>query len=130
MAINYAVWVFNHLPRIDTGLCPDEMWSQSRTTHDDLRRAHVWGCPVYVLEPELQDGKKIPKWQPRARLGMFMGLSQVHLSLVALVLNTSTGKISPQYHLVFDDKFATVNSLPTEDSIDTQWKQIFKLRRV
>ena len=129
MAINYAVWVFNHLPRIDTGLCPDEMWSQSRTTHDDLRRAHVWGCPVYVLEPELQDGKKIPKWQPRARLGMFMGFSQVHSSLVALVLNTSTGKISPQYHVVFDDKFATVNSLPTEDSIDTQWKRIFKLRR-
>ena len=64
MAINYAVRVFNHLPSIDTGLCPDEMWSQSLTTHDDLRRAHVWGCPVYVLEPELQDGKKMPKRQP------------------------------------------------------------------
>ncbi|KAL7524937.1 hypothetical protein ACHAXR_002552, partial [Thalassiosira sp. AJA248-18] len=118
MAINYAVWVFNHLPRVDTGLCPDEMWTQSRTTHDNLRRAHVWGCPVYVLEPELQDGKKIPKWQPRARLGMFVGFSQVHSSLVPLVLNVKTGKISPQYHVVFDDKFATVNSLPTEDSIE------------
>ena len=58
-----------------------------------------------------------------------MGLSQVHSSLVALVLNTSTGKISPQYHVVFNDKFATVNSLLTKDSIDTQWKLIFKLRR-
>ena len=29
MAINYAVWVFNHLPQADTGLCPDEMWSKS-----------------------------------------------------------------------------------------------------
>ena len=28
MAINYAVWVYNHLPRVDTGLCPDEMWSK------------------------------------------------------------------------------------------------------
>ena len=51
MAINYAVWVFNHLLWLDTDLCPDKMWSQSRTTHDDLRRAHIWGCPVYVLEP-------------------------------------------------------------------------------
>ena len=129
MAINYAVWVFNHLPRVDTGLCPDEMWSQSRTSHDDLRRAHVWGCPVYVLEPALQDGKKIPKWFPRARLGMFMGFSQVHSSLVPLVLNVQTGKISPQYHVVFDDKFSTVNSLPSEDSLDDQWRRIFKLDR-
>ena len=129
MAINYAVWVFNHLPRADTGLCPDEMWSQCRTTHDDLRRAHVWGCPVYVLEPALQDGKKIPKWQSRARLGMFVGFSQVHSSLVPLVLNVATGKISPQYHVVFDDTFSTVNSLPTEDSIEDQWARIFKLDR-
>ena len=127
MAISYAVWVYNHLPRVDTGLCPDEMWSQSRTTHDDLRRAHVWGCPVYVLEPALQDGKKIPKWLPRARLGMFVGFSSVHSSLVPLVLNVHTGKISPQYHVVFDDKFSTVHSLPSEDSLDKQWEQIFKL---
>ena len=129
MAINYAVWVFNHLPRIDTGLCPDEMWSQCRTNHDDLRRAHVWGCPVYVLEPTLQDGKKIPKWNPRARLGMFVGFSNAHSSLVPLVLNVVTGKISPQYHVVFDDKFSTVHSLPTEDSLDDQWARIFKLDR-
>ena len=36
IAINYAVWVYNHLPRVDTGLCPNEMWSQSCTTHDNL----------------------------------------------------------------------------------------------
>ena len=53
MAINYAVWVFNHLPRADTGLCPDEMWSQCCTTHTDLHRVHVWGCPVYIVEPAL-----------------------------------------------------------------------------
>ena len=129
MAINYAVWEFNHLPRDDTGLCPDEMWSQCRTTHDDLRRAHVWGCPVYVLEPELEDGKKIPKWKPRACLGMFVGFSQVHSLLVPLVLNVNTGAISPQYHVVFDDKFSTVNSLPTEDSTDDEWARIFKLDR-
>ena len=44
-----------------------------------------------------------------------------------LILNVATGKISPQYHLVFDDMFSTVNSLPTEDSIEDQWACMFKL---
>ncbi len=129
MATNYAVWVCNHLPRVDTGLCPNKMWSQSQTAHDNLRRTHVWGCPVYVLEPELQDGKKIPKWQPRARLNMFVGFSDVHSSLVPLVLNMATGNLSPQYHIIFDDKFSTVNLLPAEDSLETQWTSIFKLQQ-
>ena len=60
---------------------------------------------------------------------MFLGFSQVHSLLVALVLNVSTGKISPQYYVVFDDKFSTVTSLPTEDSLDNKWARIFKLDR-
>ena len=60
---------------------------------------------------------------------MFVGFSHVHSSLVHLVLNVKTGKISPQYHVIFDDKFATVNSLPTEDSLSEQWSKIFKLGR-
>ncbi len=87
---------------------------QHTTTCDEL----MSGAALYVLEPELQDGKRIPKWFPRARLGMFVGLSLVHSSLVPLVLNVKMGKISPQYHVVFDDKFSTVNSLSSEDSID------------
>jgi hypothetical protein len=26
-----------------------------------LQHTHFWGCPVYALDPRLQDGKKIPK---------------------------------------------------------------------
>ena len=29
--------------------------------------------------------------------------------------------------MVFDDEFSTVNSLPTEDSLDIKWTRIFKL---
>ena len=60
---------------------------------------------------------------------MFVGFSSVHSLLVPLVLNIKTGRISLQYHVVFDDKFATVNSLPKEDSLDKQWSRIFKLDR-
>ena len=89
----------------------------------------MFGCPVYVLEPKLQDGKKIPKWSPRARLGMFLGFSPVHSSLVPLVLNVRTGKISPQYHVIFDDKFETVVSLSRGKTLDVGWHQLFKLGR-
>ena len=82
---------------------------------------------MYVLDAVLQDGKKTPKWNPQACLGMFVGFSPVHSSLVPLVLNVRTGKISPQYHVVFDDKFSTVNSLPSNECLNEQWARIFKL---
>ena len=111
---------FNHLLALDTGVSLNEVWSQTRSSNDNLRQAHVWGCPVYVLEAELQYDKKTPQWDPRAHLGMFVGFSPVHSSLVLLVLNVWTGKISPQYHIVFNDKFSTVNSLPSNKSLDAQ----------
>ena len=82
---------------------------------------------MYVLKPALQDGKKIPKWQPRARLGMFVGMSQCHSSLAPLILNVATGKISPQYHVVFDNAFSTVPSIPAGESLEAQWTHIFRL---
>jgi hypothetical protein len=110
--MNYAVWVYNRLPKRSLGgLSPNEFWSGSRSDHSDLKRTHVFGCPVYVLDPDLQDGKRIPKWSSRARKGMFVGFSSEHSSLCPLILNLETGYISPQYHVVFDDKFTSVVSL-------------------
>ena len=123
-AIDYAVWVFNRLPSIDHGLSPNELWSRSRATGHELRRAHPFGCPVFVLDPTLQDGHKIPKWDTRARRGMFVGFSPSHSSLVPLVLNISTGKITPQFHVVFDDKFHTVMSLPKGTTLRDEWLNI------
>ena len=129
-AIDYAVWVFNRMPNMATGISPNEIWSSVRgDSGTQLSRTHVFGCPVYVLDAALQDGKKIPKWNPRARLGLFLGFSDVHSSQVPLVLNTVTGKISPQFHVIFDDKFATVHSLPGDQPLAEQWANIFRLGR-
>lgn len=70
----------------------------------------MWGCPAYVLDPKLQDGKKLPKWKPRARRGMFLGYIQKHSSLLGRVLIIVTGYISPQCHVVYDDLFSTVTT--------------------
>jgi hypothetical protein len=60
------------------------------------------------LDPKLQDGKKIPKWQPRARRGQFLGYSKDHLTTIGLVLNIATGHVSPQFHVVYDDLLTSV----------------------
>jgi hypothetical protein len=61
-AFEHAVFLWNHIPNRTTRLVPIEIFSMSRhPTAEILHRCRVWGCPVYVLTPELQDGKKIPK---------------------------------------------------------------------
>jgi hypothetical protein len=127
--IDYAVWVFNRLPNSTSGILPTELWSRVRRVDNEISRAHVFGCPVYVLDASLQEGKKISKWNPRARLGLFLGFSDIHSSLVPLVLNVETGHISPQFHVIFDDKFETVNSLAVDQPLDRQWADIFWLGR-
>ena len=78
----------------------------------NVNNFHTWGCPVYVLEANLQSGGIVhPKWDPRSRLGIYVGRSPFHAGNVALVLNPQTGYISPQYHLVFDDNFSTISNL-------------------
>ena len=67
MAIQQAVTLYNTIPKEDSGLSPEEIWCKSKSTHSVLRNAHPWGCPIYVLDPTLQDGQKIPKWKPRSR---------------------------------------------------------------
>ncbi len=128
-AISYAAWVFNRLPNMESGIAPNEIWSGVHSPSSKLSRTHVFGCPVYVLDASLQDGKKISKWNPCARLGLFLGFSDLHSSQVPLVLNIATGHISPQFHVIFDNKFETINSLPLDQPLKKQWAQIITLGR-
>jgi hypothetical protein len=116
------------MPNQDTGILPNEIWFSARGNLDiELPRTHVFGCPVYILDPALQDGKKIPKWNPCACLGLFLGFSDLHSSQVLMVLNVTMGKISPQFHVIFDDKFSTVHSLPVDQPLTMQWSQLLQL---
>ena len=75
-----------------------------------IKNFHIWGCPVYVIDSRIQDGnRKLPKWYPRSRDGIYFGQSTVHANSVALVMNPKTGHVSPQFHLVFDDEFTTIS---------------------
>ena len=111
IAMDYAVWVYNRTPYMQSGLSAIEIWSRSRfePVSETLSNCHVWGCPTYVLEPNLQKPwVKIPKLAPRSRRGVNMGFSNMNSTQVGLVLNLLTGSISPQFHVVFEDMLSTV----------------------
>lgn len=124
-AMDHAVWLYNMIPQSQSGMSPIELWTRSTAFNigDTLNNCHVWGCPVFVLDPKLRkDGVKIPKWAPRSKQGVNLGFSRTHSSLIALVLNTKTHSITPQFHVVFDDTFSTV---PHNDKIDTDsWRDL------
>jgi hypothetical protein len=123
-ALKLAVDIHNYTPG-DSGLSPDEIFSGIKSTRNRFRDFHPFGCPVFVLEASLQDGHLIPKWKPRSRMAVYLGNSPNHATTVPLVLNLSTGLVSPQYHLVFDDHFSTTNCLHT-DKLPSTWLDLFK----
>jgi hypothetical protein len=100
-AMDHAVYLWNSLPRKDSFLSPNKLYTKIHNVdYTHLQRSHVWGYPVYVLDPKLQDGKKIPKWKMHARRGFYLGQSPSHSLSVGLVLSLKTGHVSPQWHCV------------------------------
>ena len=123
MAVKYATYIYNALPRAN-GISPCDLFFGTRVPRHKLRNLHVWGCPVYVLNPSLQAGKKIPRWEPRSKRGVFCGLSTIHSSEVPQVLNLTTGSITTQFHVVFDDLFTTVPSIGREEEPPSHWADL------
>jgi hypothetical protein len=96
------------------GRTPFETLAGLDSTPINLSNFHTFGCPCYVLDHCLQSGGgKIPKWEPRARMGIYVGRSPSHAANVSLILNPRTGHISPQFHVIYDDDFTTVPYLHT-----------------
>ncbi len=80
---------------------------------------HTWGCPCYILDSWLQTNPKgVPKWEPWARLVIYIGRSLHHAKNVALVLNPNL-----QFHVVFDNDFSTVPHLG-KGTVSPKWAEL------
>jgi len=113
--------VYNYVPLRDKKESPLELFS-SMTILPQLQHFHHFGCPVYVLQGPLQQGQRIRKWEERARIGIYLGPSPQHAKSVALVLSLSTGNVSPQYHVLFDDLFETVTKENAQYLPKSEWQ--------
>ena len=116
--VKHSFWLYSRLPSKRTGLTPLKLLNNTKPNHQNLLRCHVWGCPVFVLEPKFHNDQNLPKWNKQAHMGQVFGFSGEHSSPVSNVSNLSTEYISPQFHLVFDELFETV--------IRTKYIEIFK----
>ena len=128
-AMDQAIHIWNNLPRHRSGLSPLELFTGTKQPHyGAIQQARVWGCPAYVLDPTLQDGKKLPKWQKRARCGMYLGASPNHADSVGRILSLTTGHVSPQYHVVYDELFHTTLGALTDTVFDQElWNSLLVL---
>ncbi|CAJ1935829.1 unnamed protein product [Cylindrotheca closterium] len=125
MAIDHAVFLHNHLPDVDTGLTPMDKFSRQRWPHSKYHDIHVFGCPIYVLDKKIADGKTLPKFLPRSERYVHLWFSPFHASTV--VRNPRTGAITPQFNCIFDDWFVTlsanIDDVPT--FMEEQWQHLF-----
>jgi hypothetical protein len=120
-ALRLAVDLHNCTPG-PSGLTPEEVFIGIKGCNR-LQDFHPFSCPVFALDPSLQQGHKIPHWKPCSRVGVYLGLSLAHATSVPLVLSTLSGLISPQFHVVFDDYFTTTQCLHN-NSLPSNWPDL------
>ncbi|KAL7486990.1 hypothetical protein ACHAW6_012591 [Cyclotella cf. meneghiniana] len=112
--------VYNTAPVLDDGTsreenCPELKWV-------NMWDNHTFGCPVYALSNVLASGKSLPKWSPRARLGINLGPSPHHAQNIYLVLNLDTSLCSPQFHCQYNDFFKTITINKPDTMMSSNWQ--------
>jgi hypothetical protein len=116
-AIRYVNDVNNCVPRKGQEYAPIEIFSSTKMKMP-LHQFYHFGCPTYVLDPNLQSGQRSGmKWKQRTRLGVNLGFSPQHAKSVHLVLSLTTGCVSPQFHCTFDNNFETLKEYHLPDSL-------------
>ncbi len=123
IAVQYSTYVYNTIPRTHN-ISPSDLFFGATIPQHKLQNVHVCGCPVYVLSPTLQAGNKIPHWESCSKRGILCGLSTIHSSEVPQILNLTTGSITTQFHVVFDDLFTTVSSVEREEDPPSHWNNL------
>ena len=92
------------------GQTPEYILQNLQIEDIPVKSYHTLFCPSYVLDARLQNsgGAGPPKWGPCSRIGVYLRHSPFHAGNVAFVWNPTTRRVSPQYHVVFDDDYTIV----------------------
>jgi hypothetical protein len=93
-ALHLAVDLKNCTPT-SSGLSPEEIFTGVKG-HSRLLDFHPFGCPIFVLDPSLQQGHNTPLETLFSCWSLPWSFSK-HASSISLVLSSTTGLISPQF---------------------------------
>lgn len=120
LSINATPWLGDPKKR-----SPQEMFSGSQVDNNP-KHWHHFGCPVFVLDKEVQKGRrpKGGKWMERSQIGIYLGPSPHHARSVALVLNAETGRVGPEFHVRMDSKFHSVKNSTRQERPKIQWMRM------
>jgi hypothetical protein len=75
MAVQHAVWLQTLKPACH--LTTSSLKAAIPSTNS-MTCLHVFGCPIYVLNKTIVDGKNIPRWQPHSISSVNVVLSPTH----------------------------------------------------
>ena len=116
--VTHVAWLYNHLPNKNLGwMSPVNIFTKTLSDYQDLLRTRVWGCPAFVLHPKLHYSQNIPKFNRQSCVGQFLGFSDEHSTLVAMVKNLATHFVSPRFYVVFYENLSSIqNNTRIEDT--------------
>ena len=117
----------NHLHLNLNAESPLQVFNQT-FVNPRLSTFHTFGCPVYSLDARLQGGCHIPKWDPRSSIDLYLCNSPRYTRTVSLVLNLTTGRVSPQFHVRHDKFFEIINT--KYDTTISKWKELAGFSKV
>jgi len=106
LAFHPVTIVIDNATPTKSRLLPKEFFTGQKGKNR-LELFHKFGCSIFVLEPWLQQGQKIPKWnqEPWYQMGVYLlGHSPLHAQTVPLILHLKSGLVSPQSHVVQNRK--------------------------
>jgi hypothetical protein len=121
-ALRMANDILNDTPNLVTSKIPTNHFTRSNIAVNP-KHYHTFGCPMYMLDTDLQSGKRINKWSDRSNVGIHLGRSSQHARTVHLVLSLTTGLLSPQFHLKVDDKFETLRTVYGNHPPKSLWQE-------
>jgi hypothetical protein len=110
-AIQHAATFYNTTKRRlrDYELSTWEQVTGERSKHNQTGM-HPLLCPVYVLDRRMQEGKSTPKCTKRTTQKVYVGHLHHFSKSVPMVWDPNTKLVSPQFHVMFDDNFNTVQA--------------------
>jgi hypothetical protein len=71
---------------------------------------HPLFCPVYVLDIRMQQGTSPPKWKKHTTQKFYVGHLHHYSKSVPMVWDPKTKLVSPQFHVMSDKNFNTIQA--------------------